>query len=269
MKPEIKNALGLIACLCGVALFGALICAAGFLRSSTVASDQTGAAVSQVNAALSGKMKNHHDGLLWLAAEFLKNADGAANQIKQTAGDANKIAKQQEPKVAALTDASVALVRSGSAVVANLGGTVQALNDTIGVVKDQSLPRLNGTIDAATAAVTHLQPVEDASARLLDQGTAGLTSLQAVIDHADLLVADPAWRVTLHQIQETSQHINSGAAHFDRTLGYIELDFTPTKIPFWRGVLSTAMSQAMGIPLHFLPQRVTITNPPAAPKEAK
>jgi hypothetical protein len=165
MKPKIKNAFGLIACMCAVALFGALIASIGFLRSSTVASDQTGMAVAQVNAALSGKMKNHHDGLLWLAAQFLKNADGAANQIKQTAGDANKIAKQQEPKVAALTDATVALVRSGNDTVAKLGKAATTLDAALALVKTDTIPKVTLAATDALGAYAALprafQPTVD------------------------------------------------------------------------------------------------------------
>jgi hypothetical protein len=156
MKPSIKNALGLILCACGLALFGALICAAGFLRSSTVASDQTSVAVAQVNAALSGKMKNHHDGILWLMAEFLKNADASANQLKQTMQDANAIAKEQRPKTAALTDATVAFVKSGNETVTKLGTAAITLDAALKLVNTETIPKVTLAATDALAAYAAL-----------------------------------------------------------------------------------------------------------------
>jgi hypothetical protein len=56
-----------------------------------------------VNQALKGTHKNGEDGLLVLARVLLQNADSAANALKQTMQDANRIAKAEQPKTVALT----------------------------------------------------------------------------------------------------------------------------------------------------------------------
>jgi hypothetical protein len=156
MKPAIKNALGLIGCLCGVALIPALVFLSLLFHSVDRAAQQVEAAGEKINVALAGKKSNHHDGILWIFQEFLKNADGAANQIKQTAGDANKIAKQQEPKMKALADASITLVKSSNDTVAKLGKAATTLDEALVVVKDQTIPKVTDSATDTLAAYAAL-----------------------------------------------------------------------------------------------------------------
>ena len=130
-------------------------------EASTAALAET---LTLTNQALKGKHANGDDGILFQLRITLQNAAAAANALKQTAQDANFIAKAQKDKTGALTDASVALVRSGNDAVAKLGSAVDQLSGVVADVRTETLPKLNTGVDSLNGLVGDLRPT--ARARL-------------------------------------------------------------------------------------------------------
>ncbi len=102
------------------------------VNKSAAASSET---LAMVNQALKGTHKNGDDGLLALSRNVLQNGAAAANALKQTLQDTNKIAKAQEAKTTQLADASILLVKSGGEAVVKLGASIDELNSAIGDVR--------------------------------------------------------------------------------------------------------------------------------------
>lgn len=89
--------------------------------------------------------------------------------------------------------------------------------------------------------------------------------LKGTVSQANALLADPDLVATAGNLANMSANLNDAALHANHALGYIEADLTPTKLPFWQAVVSAALSQAIGIPLKYLPQAVRVVNTAAAP----
>ena len=257
----------------GTAIVAVLIFGVGFalfeltriernLNASAAASAET---LALVNDALKGTHKNGDDGLLVLARVLLQNGDGAVNGLKQTLQDVNRIAKAQEPKTAALADSSLDAVRAGAETVAKLGAAVDTLNSVIGDVRTSTLPKLNAGIDSLNGLVTDLRPAATASTELVTQAAGVVGELKGTVSQANALLANPDIAATATNLADMSANLNGAALHANRALAYIETDLTPTKLPFWQAAVSAALSQAIGIPLKYLPQAVRVVNTAAAP----
>ena len=144
----------------------------------------------------------------------------------------------------------------------------------IGDVRTKTLPKLNagmdslnGTAQSLTAVVDGLKPVETAATAMLGEGSNAVHSLNLSINHADALISDPAFRAVAGNLASmsinltnASANINSATGHADKALGYVELDLSPKHQPFWETILSTALGEAISIPLKYLPSRVNVTN---------
>jgi hypothetical protein len=234
------------------------------LNTSAAASAET---LALVNTALKGTHKNGDDGLLVLARVLLQNSDGAANALKQTLQDANRIAKQEQPKTAALADSSLAAVRAGGEVVVKLGAAVDMLNGVIGDVRTTTLPKLNAGVDSLNGLVADLRPTATASTDLVTQAAGVVGELKGTVSQANALLADPDIAATAANLASMSANLNGAALHANHALGYIEADLTPKKLPFWQAVVSTALSEAIGIPLKYLPQAVTVVSTVPVPKK--
>jgi hypothetical protein len=216
--------------------------------------------LAMVNQALKGTHKNGDDGLLVLSRILLQNSTGAMNALKQTMQDVNRIAKDEQPKTVELTDSSLALVKTAGGTVAKLGDAVDTLNGVIGEVRTATLPKLNTGVDSLNGLVSDLRPAAQASTQLMTEATGAVTELKATVVTANALLADPELPVIVHNFSLMSGNLNGAALHANNALGFVELDLTPLKLPFWKSILSTALSQAIGIPLKYLPQAVTVVS---------
>ena len=233
------------------------------VNKSAAASAET---LAMVNQALKGVHKNGDDGLLLLSKVFLQNADSAANALKQTMQDVNKIAKAEEPKTVALTDSSIALVNAAGGTVAKLGGAVDALTGVIAAVGTGTVPKLNAGVDSLNGLVSDLRPTAQASMQFVTEATGAVTELKGTVVTANVLLGDPQLAAIVGNLNLMSGNLNAAALHANNALGFVEIDLTPKKLPFWQAILSTALSQAIGIPLKYLPQAVTVVSTVPAKK---
>ena len=229
-------------------------------RTTTASTAALTETLTLTNQALKGKQANGHDGLLFLARILLQNADSAANALKQTAQDANAIAKEQKDKTGALTDSSIALVRSGNDAIVKRGGAIDGLNAVIGDVRSGTLPRLNAGVDDLNGLVGDLRPTAKASTDLVNQGAEALQGVNVAVGRMNSLLADPSLAAIAGHLDDMSINLDAGAGHANRALGYVEMDLSPKHLPLWQSILEMALSQAVGIPLKWLPQNVQVVN---------
>lgn len=203
-----------------------------------------------LNTALSGSLPDHSDGLLFQTSRLLRRLNTTVQVISSTA---NVVRQASVEERAELRDVN----GKTSEAMSGLVTATQGAADIIADMRHTTLPGLDQTIEGLTVlenAVT--QPAVDA----LSHGGEALNLTAQDLGRIGVILNDPAITATASSLASMSANLNSAAAHADKTLGYIQLDFTPTRLPFWRSVLSTALSQAIGIPLHYLPQAVTVVS---------
>lgn len=260
-----RNIAWLLAALAVTVFFGA---------GAYVLLDMNAKIIGPFEKAMKGQHASGDDGYTVLVQRFLQNTAAAANAVKQTAQDSNRIAKAQEKPVNDLTISSVALVNTGKETVGKLGNSIDSLNATITDIRAGTLPRINAGVDGLTGTVTSLnglvsdlRPTAQALTGAVNESGNAVKALNLTISHADALIADPAF----HQIAgnlsmmslnltNASANINSATGHADRALGFVELDLSPKHEPLWRSLVSEALSQAIGIPLKWLPSRTAIVS---------
>ena len=247
----------------GIALYE-LALIEGNVNKSAAASAET---LAMVNQALKGTHKNGDDGLLVLSRVLLQNADSAANALKQTMQDANKIAKAEEPKTVELADSSIALIKTAGGTVTKLGEAVDTLNGVIADVRTGTLPKLNTSVDSLNGLVGDLRPTAQASTALVTEATGAVTELKGTVIQANALLALPDLTLTIHNFASTSAHLDGAAANGEQLTGEFRDMFKPsTKTSFWETLAMSAAKAAAGpvagsLITHFWPQKVTIGNP--------
>ena len=213
-----------------------------FLASQQQAGKAEVAIIASVREALAGKHANGDDGLLFLSRNALQNADAAMNAIKQTAQDANRIAKEQTAKTSELADESIALVKTGTAMVGNLGVAVGTLNSAIAEVKtvvtntdlqlnDGALPALTDTLRSTTAALNAL----DGPSGLMAEGAIAAKS-------AAVLLSDPHWPEVIAHIDAMTASAATGTQNGAEMLGYIRDDLKPTKASLRQIIISRGIA---------------------------
>ncbi len=224
-------------------------------------------AVDPVVAAMHGTHKNGDDGYIVLAQRFLQQSNGAMAAVRDTAQDANRIAKSQEQPSKQLSATSIStvqsvgrLVDSGNGVVVKLGTAADGLNATISQINSGTLPRVNTGLDSLNGVVVGFLPVENSVTRLVESGNAVMIGLKGTVGTANSLLADPDLTAVARNLAVATASGASAMKHIDTATGYIEFDLSPKHVPFWRGLASEALSQAIGIPLKLYPTRVAVTS---------
>ena len=227
------------------------------LNATAQASTRT---FAMVDAALKGTHKNGDDGYLVLSQRLLQNSTAAMNAFKQTMQDANTIAKAQAKPANDLAAQSIALVASGKTAVDSLNGVILDIRGQTVPSINASINSLNSATVAVEALVENMQPTATALGETVK-------SVNLAVTHADALIADPDFQKIAGNLNamsaslaDASAHVDKGAAHAESALNYVELDLTPTKQPFWRAILSEALSQAVGIPLKYFPTRTAVVS---------
>ena len=168
MRPEIKNALGLIGCMCLVALFAALLCLAGLLHSADRAAQEIVPTVdrhltdiqgiadvrlrsieekadAQLTALNKTVDRTHTDALDLTAGAVVlihKDLQAALDIVDQRTGEALAIAK---PVALGLEDVEW----KAAGTIAAIRPTIDNLNELSGPILRNSL----GTIAAAKVAM--------------------------------------------------------------------------------------------------------------------
>ncbi len=170
---------------------------------------------SQINAVLKGNPAKGDPGILVRASLLVANADSAMNALKQTMQTVNTTTKANADKTATIAESSIALLGSGKTAVDNVGTSVETLNGTVAILRDQTLPKMNGAVDAVTGVLNGLKPVEDGA-------TGTLTALQGTVQRANLLLGDPNLTGVAANLNLASGNLNQGMLHFNRALGYVE-----------------------------------------------
>lgn len=232
------------------------------VNKSAAASAET---LAMVNQALKGTHKSGDDGLLVLSRIFLQNADSAANALKQTMQDANKIAKAEEPKTVALTDSSIALINTTNGAVARLGGAVDLLSGMIAKVDTLTLPKVDASVDSLNGLVSDLRPTAQASTALITEATGAVSELKLSVATANTLLADPELAGIVHNLNLTSANANVVAGN----LGLVTMDvhnmLNPKKTTFWEALATAAAKSVLGsaagpVISHFWPVSINIGN---------
>jgi hypothetical protein len=258
----------LLAALIVAAIFGALL-----LRNSNKSVAASSETMAMLNAALKGKHKNGDDGLLVLSRILLQNADGAANALKQTLQDANKIAKSQEKKTDALSDSSLEVVKEGGEALKKFGTSIDALNRVIGDVKTGTLPKLDAGVDELNGLVKDLRPTAKASTGLLASATGDLDALHDAIDAANMTLADPDIADTIHSFKlmadtgvDTMKHADGAVTNTEQLAGEFRDMFKPAgKTSFFETLAISAAKSVLGpmagsLVSHFWPVKVELVH---------
>ncbi len=251
------------ACWCAAALSIAVF----FASASWLVFQLKASAVDPVVTAMHGTHASGDDGYIVLLKRFLQNTTSAANATKQTMEDANRIAKSQEQPTKQLSAASISavqsvgqLVDSGNSVVVKLGIAADGLSAVVGQIGSGTVPRLNTGLETLNTAIAGLVPVETSVSRMVDSGNAVMIGLQGTVRSANTLLSDPDLTAVARNLQLATASGASAMKHVDVATGYIEYDLSPKHVPFWRGLASEALSQAIGIPLKLYPTRVAVTS---------
>lgn len=234
-------------------------------RTARVATASIADSAVLFNKAMRGAHANGDDGYLVLAQRTLQNVTAAANAIKQTMQDANRIAKSQEKPTLELTARSGELLKTGNM-------TLSGLSEAIGDIRTQTLPALNrGISSLADSAVSlnglisDLRPTAVALTGVVVESGNAVRGLNLAVMHADTLIGDPALRSVAENLAtmslnltNASGHVNGAAANAEMALGYVRDDLSPKKLPLWQSLLEGALGQAIGLPLKYLPTRVSV-----------
>jgi hypothetical protein len=246
--------------------FAQLVAIERNLSKTAAATTET---VSLVNAALKGKHANGDDGYLVLTQRLLQNADGAANAIKQTAQDANRIGKVQEKKTAALVDASISTVNAGGAAVTKLSASLDSLNNAInnadGVISDartNTLPRVNAGVDELAGLASDLRPTAKASTQLVQEAAIDVIAARHLLLDPNVPKKLESFALASAELVEIERHLNGTAA--DVQTG-VHAMFNPRKTTFWAAVAMVGAKAVLGSaagPLisHFWPVSIDIKN---------
>ena len=156
---------------------------------------------------------------------------------------------------------------AGKDTLGKLGGSVDTLNLTLADIRTQTLPRLNSGVDSLDGLVRDLRPTAQAITGLVGESTNTVKSLNLVVTHADALISDPELAKVAANLDMMSAglgqaaiHVNGAAKNAEQALGYVRDDLTPRKQTFWAGIISEALSQAIGIPLKYLPTRTAVVS---------
>jgi hypothetical protein len=234
------------------------------VNKSAAASAET---LAMVNQALKGTHQNGDDGLLVLSRLFLQNGVSAANALKQTMQDANKIAKANEPKTVALADASITLVNTAAGTVSKLSGAADQLSGVIAKVDSDTIPKVNASVDSLNGLLSDLRPTAQASTVLVTEAADTVKELKVSVTTANALLADPELAGIVHNLNTTSANASVVAGN----LGLVTMDvhnmLNPKKTTFWEALATTAAKSVLGAaagPLvsHFFPVGVNISNAP-------
>jgi hypothetical protein len=233
------------------------------VNKSAAASAET---LAMVNQALKGIHKNGDDGLLVLSRIFLQNADSAANALKQTMQDANRIAKAEQPKTVALADASIALVNTATGTVSKLSGAVDELSSVIARADTETLPKVNASVDSLNGLVGDLRPAAQASTALITEATGTVKELKLSVTTANALLADPELAGIVHNLNTTSANASVVAGNLGLVTRDVHNMLTPKKTTFWEALAITAAKSVLGSaagPLvsHFFPVGINISTP--------
>lgn len=213
------------------------------LANVAEASQASADAAKAFQRALKGEHANGDDGYIVLARRFLQNGDAAMNAIKQTAQDANAIAKAQKSKADDLASRSIELIAAGRDAVAKLGDTVADAGDAIKEVKavtqetgaqlnDGVLPALKDTLAGTTKALAVVSGPDG----LLVQGAASVRSANAIM-------TDPHLFATFAHIDQITANGVVMGAEINESIGYINNYLKPQKVTL-RGVLVSKGLQA-------------------------
>lgn len=251
-------------------LFWILIEAALFVRHSKEAADLLAQNQSMLNAAMRGTHKNGDDGYLVLVQRLLQNSNSAANAVKQTAQDTNRIAKSQEEPSKKLTASSIALLDAGKDSVVTLGKSIDGVNGIVTAVKSETLPKLNASVDSLNGLIGDFRPAAVALAGVMTESANVARSLNLTVTHADALLADPAWssvagnlNIMSASLSGAAGHINGAAGNVQLATAYIRDDLAPTHLPLWQRIIQTAVPYGLGALVRILvPTTVNVGNSP-------
>ena len=221
------------------------------LQKATAASAET---VALVNASLKGTPGQK--GMLELTRLLLLNADGAANAAKQTAQDANRIAKAQEKTTAVLSQEIIGTVQDGRASIARLNDALKDVDGAVADVRSGTLPRLNAGVDQLNGLTGDLRQTAVAA-------TGDLLELRDTIGAAHTMLADPE----LAQIAGNLARMTANGADTVGNLTLVTGDFhrmlNPKTATFWETFAMTvgkSLAGAVAGPLvsHFWPLGVSV-----------
>ena len=141
MRPDIKNILGLIACLCGVAFFAALLALAGFLHSADRAAQQI---VPTVDHRLASIEKTANDRLASIEAKADARIGDLSEKLVHISDKAESDLNAKLDTALALTDAQLTATRAD--LLAELHPVVGQASDTLSAYA--ALPRsIQPTVD--------------------------------------------------------------------------------------------------------------------------
>jgi hypothetical protein len=216
--------------------------------------------LAMVNKTLKGTHANGDDGLLLRASLLVANADSAANALKQTAQTLNAVTKANQPSTAKVSTESLSLIASGRSSLDKLTATIGDLDGVVTDLRITTLPKVNAGVDSLDAAVAGLQPVERSAATLLTSVNDVSIGLKGTVTQANALLSDPDLTAVARNLAAATASGASAFAHIDKATGYIEYDLSPKHEPLWRSLISEALSQAIGIPLKYLPTRTAVVS---------
>jgi hypothetical protein len=243
-----------------------------FALTERIARADADTTLTMVNTALKGQHKNGDDGLLFLTKNLLQNATAAANALKQTAQDANRIAKAEEPQTAQVTQQLVNATTAGFVAIQNLDGAISSLNGVIGQVSRDTIPRFNANLDSLKGAtdsldglVGDLRPTAAAATKLLDAGTLTVTELKTTIGTADALLADPDLKKITANLVLMSDNGNKTMGNLALVTMDVHNMLNPRKPTFWEAFAELGAKSVLGAaaaPLisHFWPLGINVKN---------
>lgn len=232
------------------------------LRSASDALDRSAWAV---HGTLTGQRKNGDDGLLAQSKLLLSNARETANALKQTAQDANKIAKAQEQKTGQVTDNLIATAAAGHDALVKFGNSLDALNGVMVQVSNGTVPKLNSSIESLNGLVSDLRPAAKASTDLITAGTATVTELRLTIGTANALLADPDIKAIMGNLKTTTANTSETMGHLSLVTMDVHNMLNPRKATFAETLAITAAKALLGSaagPLisHFWPLGIDVRN---------
>lgn len=207
------------------------------------------AATADNLASITGSLRDPQNGVPPLMA-FLNGKQGVKEVVRNIDLLTAQGARTSTTLELASRDEQAQIRQAVSVVIADM--------DSIGKLVTDTNNSLNGSLGVMPAIVDDLHALDSTisglqadSHNLLQAGTADMRDVGIVITNPDIPAA-------LKSVAEAANHGNEALAHVSKATEYIEMDLAPSKRPLWETIGIMALSQALGIPIHWLPQKVSI-----------
>ncbi len=180
----------------------------------------------------------------------IQNLNALLVQASLAADNVRRASDSQQSYV----QASLKTLNQFSAAAGQLGPAITDI--------DSSVKSIGTLVSNTDESVNHkvLPALTDTIGQAKTSLAATTKDVHADLAAIEILLADEDLKKVPRNLAAMTANLNSASHHADQALDYIELDLTPTKLPFWRSVLSAALSQAIGIPMKYLPQAVRVVN---------